>query len=84
MLANAKNDFDHFELYAWDKQFFWSVKSEALGSPVCGEITNVNDDYLNYRFWTDARKSRHVADVEMGMLSLAGGPLVEEDIDVDI
>lgn len=84
VLACTEKDFEHLELYAWDGQFFWSVESEALGSRIWCEIIAVDGSDLNFHSSADARKSRHLANVAKGMLSLTGGLLVEEDFDVDI
>lgn len=58
--------------------------SEALCSRLCRDIICVDDSHLNYHGSTDARKSRHVAEVAKGMLSIAGGLLLQDDVDVDI
>lgn len=79
--ADGENDFEHFELYAWDGQFFWVVKTEALSSRVWRDIIAVDD--MNYHGSAHDRKPLHVVHVANGMLTFAGGPSVENYIDVD-
>lgn len=47
-------------------------------------IIAVDDVDLKYNGYTDAWKSLHVEDVVKTMLSLVGGLLVEDGVDVDL
>lgn len=66
------------------REIYWTVDYEAPGSLVWRDIIAVNAFGLNYHGSACAHKSRHVANFAKGMLSLAGGLLVEEEVDVDI
>lgn len=46
-------------------------------------IITVDDIDRSYYGSVDAKRTRHVSEVAKGMLSLASGPLVDEEIDVD-
>lgn len=63
---------------------FWIVESQDLKSIVWRYIIAVFDADLNYHGSADDFTSCHVVDVAKDMLSLIRGPLVEEDVYVDI
>lgn len=85
VLLDVENDLEHLELNSLDRQFFSrSVQYEALGCGFWCEIIAVDDTDFNFYLSTDYRKSRLVADVVKDVLALAGGTLVEEDVDVEI
>lgn len=48
------------------------------------DIIAVHDIDLPYKGSAESKCTRHMAEVANGMLSKAGGPLVEEDVDVEI
>lgn len=63
MLSDAKNDFEHLKIYAWDGGLLWRVESETLDSRVWCDTNAVDYGNLNYHGSADSRKSHHVAAV---------------------
>lgn len=71
-------------LYAWGRTILLDVEFEAPSTQVCRLLIAVKDDDITYYGTTEAKRSRHVAEVARGMLAFPSGPLVEADVDVDI
>lgn len=48
------------------------------------DVIAIDDIDLSYYGSDDSKSTLHVTDVVTGILALAGGPFVEEGVDVDI
>lgn len=84
VLAGTEEDFERLGNYAWDGQFYWAVDVESLDFRLWRDVIAVDDIYLSYYGSIHTKRFRNVIGVAKCMLSLAGAPLVEEDVDVDI
>lgn len=82
--ADAASGFAQLGLYAWDGQFHWVVDVKAFASRVWRNIIAVDDIELSYFGSVHEKRTRHVSDVAKGTLSLAGAPLIDGEIDVDL
>lgn len=79
-----EDNFEHFKLHTWDRQCFRGFETEAFATREWRDIIAVDNKDLSYHGSADTRKTPHVADVSKMFLTLAGGPLVEEDGNVDL
>lgn len=84
MLADATQGHSQLELYAWEGRLYSDVDVEDLASRVWHRIFAVDDIDLSYDGSVHTKRVQKVNDVAKGMMSLAGGRLMEENVDVDI
>lgn len=55
-----------------------------MASKVWHDVIAVDNIDLSYIESVDAKRARHVSDVAMEVLSLSGGPFIDDGIDVDL
>lgn len=82
--VDAANDLTELELFAWNCKFYWGVDYVVLPSRVWQRFITVYDMYFSYHATADAKRAHQVNNVAKGMFPLAGGPLVEDGVDVDL
>lgn len=82
--ADSEAEFSSLSLYALYDELYWSVSTDALVSQVWQSIIAFNDiDLANFGTF-NVKHTRHVATAAKGLHKFTGGPLIEDDVHVDM
>lgn len=84
MLVDEEHDFVHLEMYAWDGEFHRGVTSDTLRSCAWWDDIAFYAVDLSTRGPVSDKATRHIRDVNRGMMSLLQQPSVQKGQDVDM
>lgn len=84
VLADSDVELSSLAHYSSEKESFWGLRTDSLASRVWKNIIAVDDvDLTNFGI-VDVKRTHHVGGVANGLLTFAGGPLVFDNVDVDL
>lgn len=84
VLADADAKLSSLAHYAWKDELLYGESTDAHTCNVWQNIIAVYDVYLANFGIIDVKRTRHVASVAKGLLTFAGGWVVDNDANVDL